>query len=195
MATGTFGDLFDAAENGDVSSAIPAGTYDIVVSGARPHNPDSSSLIFLTLSVLNGPQAGKDVDVSLYIPKPGDKAFASTMFGRKIRGFLSYPDVKAAGRAMDTAPSREAGFDYLASALSGKQVSAEIGIRTDGAYAGSNELKVTKPAESVVPAAPVAAAPVQPAQVAQQPAQVVAQQPQFVAPAQAAPAPQGGVPF
>jgi hypothetical protein len=148
MSTSLFGELFDAAENGEVTSAIPAGTYDVVVGGARPHNPDSSSTIFLTLTVLNGPQQGKDVDVSLYVPKPGDKAFASTMFGRKIRGFLSYPDVKAAGRAMDTAPDRESGFDFLAEALTGKRVSAEISVRSDGNYAGSNELKTTKPIEA-----------------------------------------------
>jgi hypothetical protein len=148
MSTSLFGDLFDAAENGDVTSAIPGGIYDVVVGGARPHNPDSSSIIFLTLTVLNGPQQGKDVDVSLYVPKPGDKAFASTMFGRKIRGFLSYPDVKAAGRAMDTAPDRESGFDFLAEALTGKRVSAEISVRSDGNYAGSNELKTTKPIEA-----------------------------------------------
>jgi hypothetical protein len=148
MSTSLFGELFDAAENGDVTSAIPAGIYDVVVGGARPHKPDSSSTIFLTLTVLNGPQQGKDVDVSLYVPKPGDKAFASTMFGRKIRGFLSYPDVKAAGRAMDTAPDRESGFDFLAEALTGKRVSAEISVRSDGNYAGSNELKTTKPIEA-----------------------------------------------
>lgn len=193
MSNTTFGDLFDAAEQGDVSSAIPGGTYDLVVTGARPHNPDTSSVIFLSLAVLNGPQQGKEIDVSLYVPKPGDKAFASTMFGRKIRGFLSYPDVKAAGRAMDTAPTREAGFDFLAEALVAKQISAEIGVRTDGQYAGSNELKATKAMEGVVQAAAAAAAPaalapqtpVAPVQTPIQPVQ---------APAPAA-APAGDVPF
>jgi hypothetical protein len=182
MATSLFGDLFDSAADGDVSSAIPSGNYDIVVAGARPHNPDTASTIFLTLTVLNGPQQGNDVDVALFVPRPGDKAFASTMFGRKIRGFLSYPDVKAAGRAMDSAPTREAGFDYLAEALTGKKVSAEIGVRTDGAYAGSNELKSTKPIEGEVPAAvPSPAAAVERAvQAAQQPPAPVAQPPAAV---------------
>jgi hypothetical protein len=165
MSSINFGDLFDAAESGEVSSAVPAGTYDIVVSGARPLNPDSSSTIFLTLTVLNGPHQGTDVDVALYIPKPGGKAFASQMFGRKIKGFLAYPDVKAAGRAMDNAPSRDAGFDYLAEALTGKRASADIGVRTDGDYAGSNELKSTKPIEGGPQA--VAAATAQPAAVPQ----------------------------
>jgi hypothetical protein len=174
VSTQLFGDLFDQAEQGDVSSAIPGGTYDLACVGARPHNPDTSSIIFLTMNVLNGPQQGKDIDVSMYVPKPGDKAFASTMFGRKIRGFLSYPDVKAAGRAMDTAPDRASGFEFLASALTGKIVSADVGLRTDGAYAGTNELKATKaPETSTLGAA--AAAPPQAAQpLAQQP---VAQQP------------------
>lgn len=168
MSTSSFGDLFDAAEKGDVTSAVPGGNYDVVVSGARPHNPDSSSMIFLTLTVLNGPQQGNDVDVSIHIPKPGAKAFASTMFGRRIRGFLSYPDVKAAGKSMD-ATDRAAGFDLLAEALTGKRVSAEISLRTEDPYSGTNELKATKTLEDVpvaavqlaAAAAPVQAAPVQ----------------------------------
>jgi hypothetical protein len=190
-----FGDLFDAAESGEVTSAVPAGTYDIVVAGARPHNPDTSSTIFLTLTVLNGPAQGTDVDVALFIPRPGDKAFASTMFAKKIRGFLSYPDVKAAGRNMDNAPSREAGFDLLAEALTGKKVAAEIGVRNDGDYAGSNELKSTKPLEaSAVAPAPVAAAqPVQAARPVAAPAPVQPAQP--VQPAYATPVAADEPPF
>jgi hypothetical protein len=138
----------------------------------------------------------------MYVPKPGDKAFASTMFGRKIRGFLAYPDVKAAGRAMDSAPDRESGFEFLANALTGKIVSADVGLRTDGAYAGTNELKATKPPEGTLlgaatpqtMAAPVAQRPVQ-QPVAQQPAaQPVMQQPAPVQQQAAQPAQQPYVP-
>jgi hypothetical protein len=184
MSSTSFGDLFDQAESGEVTSGIPAGTYDVVVSGARPH----TSVIFLSLSVLNGPQAGNEVDVTLYIPKPGDKAFASTVFGRKLRGFLSYPDVKVAGRAMDNAPNREAGFDYLATALVGKQVSADLTVRTEGNYAGTNELKSTRPIEG---------GPVQEATASAPTAQAAQPQPQLFAaqPAEQASAPNGKVPF
>jgi hypothetical protein len=192
VTTKLFGELFDEAESGEVITSIPPGQYDMVVVGARPHNPDTSSLLFLTMNVVSGPQQGKDVDVSLYIPKPGDKAFASTMFGRKVRGFLSYPDVKAAGRAMDSAPDRDSGFAFLASALTGKLISAEIGVRQDGAWAGSNELKATKAPDAAPPFVPSAqpAQPVmqqqpmsQPAATYAQPAQQPAVQQQYVAPA------------
>jgi hypothetical protein len=164
----SFKELFDEAETGVVQSSVPEGTYDVVVTAARPFA--QSSLIFLTLQILNGPSAGKETDVSLYFPGEGAKRGARVYFARKMAGFIAYPDVKAAGQASDNAPTVEAALELIANALIGKQVVAEIGLRTDGEYAGSNELKATRAPDGVVrPAAPTAAVnPVtQPAPAAQ----------------------------
>jgi hypothetical protein len=169
-----FKDLYEDAETGQVGGSVPGGSYDVVVSGARTL-PDSS-LIFLSLTTLNGPTAGTEVDVSLYFPGEGSKRGARIFFAKKIAGFVSYPDVKGAFMAADGAPDLASGLQLIADALGGKRVTAEITLRTEGEYAGSNELRSTKPLEAG--ATPTQAAPAQPAEAA--------------APAAAA---TGGVPF
>ena len=156
MVSKYFGDLFDSAESGTVAASIPKGTYDVVVTGARPRA--ESSLIFLTLQVLNGPAQGKETDVSLYFPKEGDARGARVFFVKKINAFSAYPDVKAAFQAADGAPDLESGLSHIADALIGKQVVADIKLQTEGDYAGNNELAATRPLQGVVQAAP---APVQ----------------------------------
>jgi hypothetical protein len=160
MSSTYFGDLYTQAETGVTSAVVPEGTYDVVVNGARPNIKGNQ--IWLTLQVLSGPDAGKGSDVSLYFPKPGDSPGARTFFVRKAAGFIAYPDVAAAFQAADNAPDIESGFAHIATALEGKQVSAEITLRKEGAYAGTNELRATKSLQNTPAPAPVAqaAAPV-----------------------------------
>lgn len=164
MTSQFFKDLFNDAESGVSGAAIPAADdLDVVVTRADPLA--QSSMIFLTLTVQNGPSAGKDSDVGLYFPKEGSKRGARVFFAKKVAGLLSYPDVKAAFQAADNAPSVEAGFASIANALLGKAVKADLGLRSDGEYAGSNELKATRPPAgafsqpAAAPAAPPAAPP------------------------------------
>lgn len=167
MTSTYFGDLFDEAESGVAAASVPTGDYDVVVTDARARA--QSSIIFLTFQVLNGPAQGKEAEVSLYFPTEDAKRGARIYFARKIAGLIAYPDVKAAFQAADNAPSVESGFEHIAGTLIGKQVKAELSLRTDGDYAGSNELKSTKslagaPAPAATPAAaPAQTVPVQPA--------------------------------
>lgn len=158
MGDTTFKDLFNEMESGSFTSSIPAGTYDVIVTDARPRA--ESNLIFLTLQVLEGPAAQKQTEVNLYIPKEGDRPFAFTAFKKKMFGFSAYPDVKSAFEASVNAPTREALLDLFANAITGKTVKADIGLRgaDAGQYANTNELNATnRPAGG--PAA--AAAPVE----------------------------------
>lgn len=143
MTDTTFKDLFNEMESGTFSSSIPAGTYDVIVTDARPRA--ESNLIFLTLQVLDGPAAQKQTEVNLYIPKEGDRPFAFTAFKKKMFGFSAYPDVKAAFEASVNAPTREALLDLFAGAITGKQVKADITLRGKdaGQYANTNELSAT----------------------------------------------------
>lgn len=143
MANIQFGDLLNEAETGKVGGGIPAGTYDTEVVDAR----GGEKQIWLTLQVKNGPAAGKETDVSLYFPDESAKRGARVFFTRKIAGLIGYPDVKAAFQSAENAPTPEAGLTVIANALLGKTVTADIGLRTDGDYAGSNELKSTKAPE------------------------------------------------
>jgi hypothetical protein len=163
-----FKDLYEGAESGSGGPSIPAGSYDVVVSGARPL-PDSS-LIFLEMTVLNGPSAGKVADVSLYFPGESSKRGARIFFAKKIAGFITYPDVKGAFMAADGAPDLAAGLELIGDAINGKKVTAEIGLRTDGEYAGSNELRSTRPLDG----APAAASAAPAEQAATAPAAAVA---------------------
>lgn len=160
----SFKDLFDEAESGSVGGNVPAGPYDMIVTGTRVL--ETSNLIFLTLQVLNGPQQGKEIDVNLYFPTPESKRGARIFFVKKVNGFIAYPDVKAAFQAADNAPDAKSGFEFIAQALVGKQVAADIALRTDGDYAGSNELSSTKPLASTIPTQNGQAAAQAPAPVA-----------------------------
>ncbi len=152
MASTSFKDLFDEAESGVAASSVPSGSYDVVVTSTRPLA--ASSLIWLTFEVLNGPQQGKEVDVNIWFPNENSKRGARIYFQKKIAGFLAYPDVKAAGQASEGAPSEEAALQLIADALIGKQVKADVKLRTDGDYAGSNELSSTRTIDGAVQPAP-----------------------------------------
>jgi hypothetical protein len=149
LVSTSFKELYDEAESGSVGGNVPAGPYDMIVTGTRVL--ETSNLIFLTLQVLNGPQQGKEIDVNLFIPHAESKRGARVFFVKKINGFIAYPDVKAAFQAADNAPDIKSGFEFIAGALVGKQVVAEVGLRTEGEYAGSNELISTKPMQSTIP--------------------------------------------
>jgi hypothetical protein len=163
VASTTFGELFENVENGVVKATIPAGPYDMEVTDARVR--EQSALIFLTLKPLDGPSAGKEIDVSIYFPNKvkQDKQGALFYFTQKVNGFGSFPDVKAAFIAADNAPSLEQALQHIAATLIGKRVGAQIGMQENGEYAGSNELKSTKPldasAVTAVPAATPQSAP------------------------------------
>jgi len=178
MADTTFKDLFNEMEQGNFTSAIPAGTYDVIVTEARAEL-QNGNVIFVTMQVLDGPSAGKSTEVNIYIPKRegGEKAFTLRKFKEKMFGFLAYPDVRAAGQSADAAPTRIAQLELLAGVLTGKKVKADIGLRGQdaGQYANTNELNATnRPAggEFTVPTpAPNGQAEVAPApQAAPQPA-------------------------
>lgn len=167
MSNTYFGDLYTQAETGVTSAVVPEGQYEVRVNGARPNLKGNQ--IWLTLEVLSGPQAGKGSDVSLYFPKPGDNPGARTFFIRKAAGFIAYPDVASAFQAADNAPDIESGFAHIAAALEGKSVTADIKLRKEGAYAGTNELQATSKAAGAPQAAPTPqAAP----QAAPAPAQI-----------------------
>jgi hypothetical protein len=162
VASTTFGELFESVEQGTVRATIPAGPYDMEVTDARVR--EQSALIFLTLKPINGP-VDKEIDVSVYFPNKvkQDKQGALFYFGQKVNGFISFPDVKAAFIAADNAPSLEQALQHIAATLIGKRVGAQIGMQENGEYAGSNELKSTKPldasAVTAVPAATPQSAP------------------------------------
>lgn len=152
MTSINFGELYTIAETGVVSSAVPEGGYDTVVVRSDPYAP--SSLIYLSLEILNGPAAGKRSDVSIYFPKEGDKRGTHMYFARKMGGFMGYPDVKAALLAARNAPTDEAALELIAGTLLGKQIHVTLTLRSEGEYAGTNELAETKRigGESPVPA-------------------------------------------
>lgn len=140
MARTIFGELYDEVESGNVGGALPASTYDVKVTGARPRA--ESSIVFLTIEVLNGPQEGKETDVTLFVPKPDSKRGARVQWHKKTAGFDDrFTD---ALRRADEAPTLEAGFEVIADALIGQTVTAVIGVQGGNTqYAGSNELNST----------------------------------------------------
>lgn len=144
MSSTFFKDLYEQVETGVARASVPAGSYNVAVSEARV-NAKNGSQIFLTFTVLDGPDAGKAPEVSLYFPKEGDKSGAVRFFITKTAGLLAYADVKAAFQAADNAPDRVAGLQHIADTLIGKQVQVELILVKEGDYAGTNELRSTKP--------------------------------------------------
>jgi hypothetical protein len=182
MADMSFGDLVKTAETGGAAT-IPPDDYEVRVAEARPRA--QSNLIFLTLEVMSGPQAGKQVDVSLWFPSPSNKPGAHRLFARKFGGFIAYPDVKSALQSADNAPSVEQAFELIANSLNNKAVKATISIQTKGDYAGTTELSATS-VDKAQPAAAPAPAPAPAADPAPAPAPVPAQAPQPESPTPAA---------
>lgn len=183
MAESSWSALYDEAKSG-VVAGIPEGTYTVEVTDAR--TLATSRLLFIDLKVLEGPQAGKTAQVNLYLPEAGNRG-AGFHFRNKILGF---GDLSAAFQQMDHAADIAGALSILADALIGRRVYAEIELRNDGDYAGTNQLAKTKPVDdaaiaTVTPIAPQAAAA--PAMAAPQVAA-----PQEAAPA-AAPQPQAAV--
>ena len=165
MGSFSFAELYERTESGSAGGIAP-GVYDVTVSDVR-FKADSRTL-FLDLDVLNGPSAGTTAQITLYIPKEGDKQGAFFNYRRKIAGFQG-ADLKVAFEAADNAPSAEAAFTVIADALRGKSVTAKIGLnQAEGPYKGTNELNESKPLEgSPTPTpAPVQAEAVTPEPVA-----------------------------
>jgi hypothetical protein len=156
VASTFFKDLYDEAESGTVGATVPAGTYDVEVDEARGYDEGAKPMIFLELKVLNGPAAGKAASVNITFPTEDAKKGMRIFFQRKINGFLTYPDVKAAFQT--PTESVKQGLDVIADALLGKRVTAEIGIQSQGAYAGTNELRSTAALAPGATSAPAVAA-------------------------------------
>ncbi len=189
MSSTTAGGLYDMTESGSSVDAVPEGVYRVTVTRAQPNekNPESRTL-FLTLEVVDGPLAGKEAEVNLYVPDlDKDKRGARFHWNSKIRGFFAYDAVKAAIKFFDGA-DLEDGLNSIADALIGKVVSAEIGINTKEGdkYYGNNELtSTTAPTNVPTPAAqaapdgpaPAPAADPQPTSAAPQPEQPKAKVP------------------
>jgi hypothetical protein len=116
----------------------------------------------LDLEVQNGPAAGKMTQVNLYVP---DATNRNAMFHyRKKSAGLIGQDLVNAIAALGDSPSLDALLETMATVFTGKFVTATIGLRADGQYAGQNELVDTKPSSTPAPAptsapAPTAAAP------------------------------------
>lgn len=156
MSSFDFGTLYSATEAG-AAPALPADTYDVEVADARFNEKNEEKpTIFLELRVLNGPQAGKIANVSLFFPEAGAKGFF--YYQKKIAGFMN-DRLKAAFTIASGASSVTEGFKVIAEALKGQTVRATIGVQDkEGPHKGSNELAATAPLEASAPA--VAAAPV-----------------------------------
>ena len=188
MTVQTWGDIYGGS-GGDRQS-VPGGVYHVQITETRPYQ---GKMLFLDLGVLSGPEQGKTAQVNLFVPGPGEKG--SFYFQKKIAGMLAGPP--AGFVEAFQVGDRDRALDVLAAALEGQSCIAELSVRADGDYAGSNELEGTKPADvpaavplpqapapapapipvpvpqSVIPAPavqPVAAAPVQPVAPAPAPA-------------------------
>lgn len=154
MAESSWSTLYDEAKSG-VVAGIAEGVYEVEVSDVRALA--TSRLLFLDLRVTSGPLAGRIAQVNLYLPEPGNRG-AGFHFRNKIMGF---GDLSETFKQMDSAVDVAAALAILADGLTGRKVTADIELRSDGEYAGTNQLARTKPADDVpAPApAPVVAAP------------------------------------
>jgi hypothetical protein len=179
LAESSWSTLYDEAKSGTVAG-IAEGSYEVEVVDVRALA--TSRLLFLDLRVLSGPLAGRLAQVNLYLPEAGNRG-AGFHFRNKIMGF---GDLTETFKQMDSAQDVASALDILADALTGRKVQADIELRSDGEYAGTNQLAKTKPADGVL--APATAAPVQPAAQA---APVTAPEPA----AQPEPAMAGEIPF
>lgn len=151
MTGSSWSQLYDEVEAGGQVAAIPAGRYDVTVDAVR--TLPASRLLFVDLKVQAGPEAGKVAQVNLYLPQPGSKAvfpFTKKMAG--LKGALAALQTVADGDV-------EGALDALADALVGMTTNAEITVRSDGDYAGSNELVSTRPVDGAPAPAAVAAPP------------------------------------
>ena len=158
MASMTWSNLYAEAKAGS-PAGLPAGGYDVEITVVR--TLPTSRMLFLELGVLSGASAGKSTDVGLWVPTEGSKAVFH--FQKKIAGF---GDLTAVFATMDATPDIAEALDVLANSLVGKSFRADIGLVSEGEYAGKNELKASKPLDSApAPGAPVpapAAPPVPP---------------------------------
>lgn len=150
-----------------VVAGIESGVYRIRVESTRPR-VSSAEMLFLGLEVQNGPLAGKHTEVTLVLPKEGNRGMAFH-YANKMKGFGDMSAVYAAmGVANPDGSNGKAALEILGKALLDRIVEAEIVLREDGEYAGTNELVLTKPVDGVAGGAPagtpvpvaVAAAPV-----------------------------------
>jgi hypothetical protein len=147
--------LYDEAKTG-VVAGIAEGTYEIEVSDARALA--QSRLLFLDLKVVSGPLVGRVAQVNLYLPEPGNRG-AGFHFRNKIMGF---GDLTETFKQMDSADDVAGALAILGDALTGRRVSADLELRSDGEYAGTNQLAKTKPADAPAPVAAVPAPAAEP---------------------------------
>ena len=150
MAEAVWSQLYDEAKSG-VVAGIPEGPYEVEVADVRALA--TSRLLFLDLRVVSGPLAGKIAQVGLYLPEPGNRG-AGFHFRNKILGF---GDLSETFKQMDSAADVADALAILADALTGRKTTAEIELRSDGEYAGTNQLARTKPADDVPTPAPSSA--------------------------------------
>ena len=139
-----YDELYAAVASGGVTG-VESATYRVLVDSARPNA--QSRQLWLTLAIEGGPQADKEVEVSLYLPKDGDKPFARTMFVRKVAGFNLSKDVFDAMTRQEAAEGVAGALAVLAQAIVNRRIDADLFLRTEGDYAGTNELKGTKAVE------------------------------------------------
>jgi hypothetical protein len=154
MSSTSFSDIYEQAETG-AANGIAGGTYDVTIEDVRIKA--DTRVLFLDMQVLNGPSAGKTVQVKINIPGENTKPGAFFYYRNRIAGFMG-PALKQAFDAADRAPTDEAALSIIADAIRGQSVTAEVTLVSEGQYKGNNELTVTKPLTGAAPAvAPVAA--------------------------------------
>lgn len=152
MAESSWSQLYDEAKSG-VVAGIAEGTYEVEVDQVRAL--PASRLLFIDLRVIAGPLVGKIAQVNLYMPEAGNRG-AGFHFRNKIMGF---GDLTETFKQMDSAADVSTALDILSDALAGRKVSAEIELRSDGEYAGTNQLAKTKPLDDAPSAARANPAP------------------------------------
>jgi hypothetical protein len=155
MTTKSLADIYGG--EGAEASVVPESVYDVTVKDARgiiaKEGKSGIGNIFADLEVLNGPSAGELVEVTIFVPDPGNRN-ALFHFSNKTAAFKG--DIKAAlASSGDATP--QGILKAITAAMIGKSVSAELGVQTEGTFAGKNELKKTTALAAGVAAAPVAA--------------------------------------
>lgn len=127
-------------EGGDV---VPAGEYTVEVVDARAI--EDKPTIWLDLKIIGGPDDGRVVSVTLFVPEDGSKAIF--FFKRKVRGFLGALAEANVWRLPDDEQPAA-----IAEAVIGLTVSATLSVQSGGDYDGSQQLDET--AQLLVPNQP-----------------------------------------
>lgn len=120
---------------------LPAGIYEVEVTGARPFikQGEVQRGIFLDLLVTKGPQKDSMASIYISIPVPGDRR-AGFWYAKKMAGFGDLAPVYAS-----MPDDLEGGLQVLCAAITGKRIMASIAPGA-GDYSNRNSLGDTKPA-------------------------------------------------